>query len=105
MNNPQGLGRPPSGRTPKFSLELEGDWSLDQQAFACALCAQLERTLKDSGYTVDLLSMGRVDVDSQGHSTLIAGNRALLAIGAVVLIALLLHTIFWSFVLPLGAIA
>ena len=36
---------------------------------------------------------------------LIAGNRALLAIGAVVLIALLLHTIFWSFVLPLGAIA
>ncbi len=39
-----------------------------------------------------------------GRSTLIVGDRALLAICLVVFVALLLHTAFWSFVLPYGAL-
>lgn len=82
---------------PHFRIETSGRWTSEQLDVLSDAHNRLARALE--GYPP------AGSMPATGRNTLIVGGRALFAIGLVVFVALLLHTLFWSLILPMGAIA
>jgi len=85
---------------PRFRIETQGRWTPEQLDVLSDAHNRLARALEGHPPAV----VEPVRAPKMGRNTLIVGDRALAAIGLVVFVALLWHTIFWSFVLPFGSI-
>jgi len=97
---------------PHFRIETSGRWTPEQLDVLSDAHNRLVRALE--GYSpadrgaptpgqIAALLKDR-EGPEMGRNTLIVGDRALASIGLVVLLALMFHTVFWSFVLPFGSI-